>query len=74
MEEVKNTDTGKGPRNNIRENGARGFGVHGRELGEDIEQLGQAVDDDEDVGDFELLGIPKNHPCWSLVRKNEGRD
>ena len=62
MEEVKNTDTSKGPRDNIREDGARGLGIHRWELGEDIVQLGQAVDDDENVGDLELLSVPEDHP------------
>ena len=62
MKEVKDTDACEGLRNDVCENGARRLGVHGRELGEDIVQLAQAVDDDEDVGDFELLGIPENHP------------
>lgn len=62
MEEVKNTDTSKSPGDNIGKDGARGLGVHGWELGEDIVQLGQAVDDDEYVGDFELLSVPENHP------------
>ena len=62
MEEVENTNTSEGPGDNIGEDGARGLGVHGRKLGEDIVQLGQAVDHDKDVGYFELLGIPENHP------------
>ena len=62
MEEVKNTDTSKSPGDNVCEDGARGFGVHRWELGEDIVQLGQAVDDDEYVGDLELLSVPENHP------------
>ena len=62
MEEVKNADTGKSPGDNIGEDGARGLGIHRRELGEDIVQLGQAVDDDENVGDLELLSVPKDHP------------
>ena len=62
MEKVKNTDTSEGPGHNVCENGARGLGVHGRELGEDIIQLTQAVDDDEDVGDFEVLSVPEYHP------------
>lgn len=63
MEEIKNTDSSESPGDNIGEDGARGLGVHGRELGEDIVQLGQAVNDYEDVGNLELLGIPENHPC-----------
>ena len=62
MEEVKNTNTSEGPGDNIGENGTRGLGIHGWESGEDIVQLGQAVDNDEDVGDFEMLGIPEYHP------------
>ena len=63
MEEVKNTDTRERLGDNVREDGACRLGIHGRKLGEDIEQLGQAVYDDEDVGDLELFGIPKYHPC-----------
>lgn len=62
MEEVKNADTGKGLGNNMGEDGARGLGIHGCEPAEDIVQLGQAIDDDEEVGDLELLGIPEYHP------------
>lgn len=62
MEEVKNTDTGEGLGNNMGKDGARGLSIHGRELAEDIEQLGQAIDDDEEVGNFELLSIPEYHP------------
>ena len=62
MEEVKNTDTSKRPGDNVGEDGARGLGIHGRELGEDIVQLAQAVDDDENVGDLELLRVPEDHP------------
>lgn len=54
MKEIKNTDAREGLRNYVCENGACRFGVHGRELGKDIIQLAQAVDDDEDIGDFEL--------------------
>ena len=62
MEEVKNTDTGKCPGDNVGEDGARRLGIHRRKLCEDIVQLGQAVDDDEYVGDLELLSVPKDHP------------
>lgn len=62
MEEVKDTDTGKGPGHNIGKDGACGLGIHWLEPGEDIVQLGQAVDDDEYVGDFQLLGVPEYHP------------
>ena len=62
MEEVKNTDTSKSSGDDIGEDGARGLGIHRWELGEDIVQLGQAVDDDENVGDLELLSIPEDHP------------
>lgn len=62
MEEIEDTDTSKSSGDNVGEDGARGLGIHGRELGEDIIQLGQAVDDDEEVGDFEMLAIPEDHP------------
>ena len=49
MEKVKNTDASKCSGDNVGEDGARGLGIHGWELGEDIVQLGQAVDNDENV-------------------------
>ena len=67
MEEVKNADTSKSPRDDVREDGARRFGIHGLEPGEDIVQLGQAVDDDENVGDFELRRVPKYHPSCEIL-------
>ncbi len=75
MEKVKNTDTSEGPGHNVCEDGARRLGVHGREPGEYIVQLTQAVDDDEDVGYFELLGVPEYHPrCGVHQTSDNGQE
>lgn len=74
VKEIKDADTGKGPRHDVCKDGARGFGIHRRELGEDIVQLAQAVDDDEDVGDFELRGIPEYHPrCIDISQRSRAK-
>ena len=46
----------------MREDGVPVLGVHGLELGEDVEHLRRGVDGDEDVGDGEVVAVPEEHP------------
>ncbi len=67
MEEIQNTDAGEGLGHDVGEDGAGGVGVHRGELGGNVVELGERVDDDEDVGDVEPLGVPEHHPGCQRV-------
>lgn len=62
MDEIENTDAGERLGDDMSEDGGGGTGVHGKEFAEDIVELGQTVDNNEDVGDLQLLRIPEDHP------------
>ena len=62
VEEVENANTGKGLSIDVCENGRETLGVHGTKLGEDEVKLGEGVDDDENVGELEILGVPRKGP------------
>lgn len=62
MEEVEDTDTGKGLCVDVCEDGRSRGSVHRTKLGEDEVKLAEGVDDNEQVGDLELLCIPKKGP------------
>ena len=53
MQEIKNTNTRKGLGDNVREDGGGRARIHGRKLGSDVVQLGERIDDNEDVGCFQ---------------------
>ena len=62
MQQVEDTDTGKGLCDDVGEEGGAGVGVHGSQLCGAVEELGDCVDDDEDVGNLELVGFPEEQP------------
>lgn len=47
-------------------------GVQGRELSGDVGDVGDGVDGDEDVGDFELVGVPEEHPSCEGKHHQQG--
>lgn len=62
MEEIENTDAGKGLSIDVCENGRETLGVHGTKLGEDEVKLGEGVYDDENVGELEIFAVPRKCP------------
>lgn len=70
MEEIEDANTRKRLRDNVGQDGAGRFGVHGLDLGHDVEELGEGIDGDEDVGDVKAALVPEKHPCWTLSAFN----
>ena len=62
MKEIQDTDPGKCFRNNVRQDGACGVGIHGRELGRDVVELREGIDKNKDVGEVESGVVPEDHP------------
>jgi len=62
VEEIEDTDTSKGSRDDIGEDGGSRAGIHGLEFPKHVVKLRQAVDNHEDVADFQLLRVPEHHP------------
>lgn len=63
MKEIENTYTGESLRDDVCED--RGFGgsIHAWLAAEDIVELGEAIDQDKDIGGLQSRGIPEHHPC-----------
>lgn len=55
VEEIENTNAGKGLSVDVRENGRETLGVHGSKLGEDEVKLTERVDYDKQVRDLKVL-------------------
>lgn len=62
MQQVQHTDAREGLGDDVREYGARGASIHRFELGEDVVQLGERVDDDEYVRNLQIVRVPEEHP------------
>jgi hypothetical protein len=62
VEEIENTNTGKGLSIDVCKDGRKTLGVHGTKLGEDEVELGEGVDDDENVRELEILAVPRKGP------------
>ena len=67
MQEVEDADAREGLGDNVGEPVGSGGAVERLEGGGDIAQLGEGIDDDEDVGGLEIVGVPEEHPCCSRV-------
>ena len=61
VEEVEDTNTGKGLGVDVCEDGRERGSVHGAELGEDEVKLAEGVDDNEHVRDLEFFCVPEEH-------------
>lgn len=46
----------------MREDAGPGTSIHRGELGEDVVELGEGVDDNKNIRQFEMFGIPEEHP------------
>lgn len=65
VQEVEDADTREGLGDDVSEPVGGGGAVQRLEGGGDVAQLGEGVDDDEDVRGLEVVGVPEEHPCWS---------
>ena len=66
VQKIEDSDAREGFGDDVGEQGGRGAGIETvfgpGEDGEDVGELGAGVDDDEDVGDVESVGVPEEHP------------
>lgn len=63
MEEIKDADACESLCNDVGQPAGGGVCVHLAETEGAVVDLGESVDDDEDVGDVEAVGVPEEHPC-----------
>lgn len=63
VQHVENTDSSKRLGDDVGENWGSGFGVHWGLATKYVVELGEWVDQNEDVGGLECGGIPEYHPC-----------
>jgi len=72
VQQVEYTYSGKGLGNDVSEYGRGRGSVHGSKLCCTVEQLGECVDDDENVGALEVGRIPEEEPSFktSALRKH----
>ena len=67
VQEIEDADAGEGLGNDVGEERGRraevkpvlGTGEDGKDVGE----LGETIDNDEEVRDVEAVGVPEEHPC-----------
>lgn len=64
MYEIQDADAGEGLGDDVGERGGAGGEVHGGLAEADIVELGEGVDEHEDVGDLKMLRVPEYHPGW----------
>lgn len=62
MQEVQDSNASERLRDDVCQDAAPALCVHRLELRRDEPDLHDAVDPDEDVGGFELLAVPEEHP------------
>lgn len=63
VQQVQDTDSGESLAHNVCQNRVCGIQIHRRETTKDVVQLGEGVDDHEDVTSLEVRGVPEDHPA-----------
>lgn len=63
VQQVQDTDPSESFADNMGQNGVCRVQVHWRETTKDVVQLGEGVDDDENVACLEVRRIPEDHPA-----------
>lgn len=62
VQEVEDADAGEGLADDVGEEGRGGGGAEGGQARAHVGELGEGVDDDEDVGGAQVRGVPEEHP------------